>query len=88
MMSQSLPEFAYQWIEQWKRAAPRLQAIRDEELRRRGGAPPGKVHSADESITLFDRYPERNGMVVMQQWLLRRHLLELAKQNTDVNCSE
>ncbi len=31
-----LPSFAAQWVEQWKQAAPRLQAIRDEELRRLG----------------------------------------------------
>jgi uncharacterized protein with GYD domain len=36
-MPSELPSFADQWIKQWKEAAPRLQAIRDEELRKLGG---------------------------------------------------
>ena len=68
-----LPSFAAQWVEQWKQAAPRLQAIRDEELRRLGS----KTRRSVAGHVIYDRYPERNGMVTMQRWFMRRRLLEL-----------
>ena len=74
-MPNKLPSFAAQWIQQWKAAAPRLQAIRDEELRRLGSPTKRRVGG----VVIFDRYPERNGMVIMQRWFLRRHLLETAR---------
>ena len=61
-------EQAKQWVEQWKSAAPKLQAIRDAELRaksRKG------VESVDGHV-IFERNPERNGLVIMQQWLMLR----------------
>lgn len=76
MTGKPLPDFAAEWIQQWKQAAPRLQAIRDEELRRFGQGPGSHVRQARVQPIVFDRYPERHGMVIMQQWFMRRHLLQ------------
>lgn len=75
MPSKPLPDFASQWIQQWKQAAPRLQAIRDEELRQRDGRRRGRDSESSQVPVVFDRYPERNGLVVMQRWWMRRELL-------------
>ena len=82
-MSSELPSFAAQWAQQWKDAAPRLQAIRDEELRRHGDQLQSTNHqSQNEGHRVYERYPERHGMVIMQQWLIRRQLLNrVAGQN-------
>ena len=82
-MSSQLPPYAKQWAQQWKHAAPALQAIRDEELRRldqRDGSqrqPGDEVPQAGQSVVpqLYDRYPERHGMVIMQRWFMRLALL-------------
>ncbi len=76
MPDNQLPEFAAHWIQQWKRSAPLLQSIRDEELRRLG-----EQHSTSDNRQvgmpiLYDRYPERHGMVIMQRWFMRRQLIE------------
>lgn len=76
-MSQ-IPPFAQQWVQQWKQAAPRLQAIRDEELRRLSG----KSSQVVEWIRIYDEYPHRHGMVVMQRWFMRKQLLD---NNSDRN---
>ncbi len=81
-----LPTFAQQWVQQWKDAAPRLQAIRDEELRRLGDAssplsgPVSGIVGDDVSqpVMIYEKYPHSHGMVIMQQWFLRRHALEQA----------
>lgn len=83
MSDQPLPDFAAQWIQQWKRSAPLLQSIRDEELRRLG-----EQHSASGKRPagmpiVYDRYPERHGMVIMQRWFMRRHLMELGTWRGD-----
>lgn len=72
-----LPPFAPQWIRQWKEAAPILQAIRDEELRRMN-SPARDTAPTPSAVTplIFDSYPERHGMVTMQRWFVRRYLLE------------
>jgi len=66
-----LPPFAHLWVQQWKEAAPRLQAIRDEELRRleRGSS------ASYEGPRLWEKNPHANGMVIMQRWLMRLELL-------------
>ena len=77
-----LPSFAKQWAQQWKRAAPALQAIRDQELRQLGGDSSGKSggDSGGESggivagHRIYDRNPERHGMVIMQRWFMRQAL--------------
>lgn len=66
----NLPPFAKQWAQQWKRAAPALQAIRDQELRQLGGQPSGIA----AGHRVYERYPERHGMVIMQRWLMRQAL--------------
>jgi hypothetical protein len=70
-MPSDLPSFASQWVQQWKNAAPRLQAIRDEELRR---LEPGMKEVVAGQL-IYDKYPERHGMVIMQRWFTRRHLM-------------
>jgi hypothetical protein len=77
-MQEELPAFAKQWAQQWKRAAPALQAIRDQELRmladQRGDQP-----SSGECIVghrVYDRNPHLHGMVTMQKWFLRRAFLQ------------
>ena len=67
-----LPSFAQQWVQQWKQAAPRLQAIRDEELRRLGR----KSAKTIEGVRIYEKYPYEHGMVVMQRWFMRRQLLD------------
>jgi len=66
-----LPSFAAQWVQQWKDAGPRLQAIRDEELRRMGHESKG----LGTSPLVYDKYPERHGMVIMQKWFMRRQMM-------------
>ena len=91
-MPSKLPTFAAHWVQQWKNAAPRLQAIRDEELRRRGNAPPSTSTAAVVSHRVYEKYPERHGMVIMQQWWMRRHLLndfsDRAKTTPDCSTNE
>jgi len=78
-MSSNLPSFAAQWVQRWKDAGPRLQAIRDEELRRLGHESKG----SGTSQLIYDKYPERHGMVIMQKWFMRRQLLFEARLDRD-----
>jgi hypothetical protein len=83
MPDNQLPDFAALWIQQWKRSAPLLQSIRDEELRRLG-----EHHSASDKRQaslpiVYDRYPERHGMVIMQRWFMRRHLMDQVARRAD-----
>jgi hypothetical protein len=70
-----LPEFAAEWAAQWKAAAPRLQAIRDEELRQLAQEPQAPV-LMESTPRAYDLYPERNGLVIMQRWFQRKMLLD------------
>jgi hypothetical protein len=65
------PSFAAEWVQQWKDAGPRLQAIRDEELRQLGNQP----KTCSPGVLVYEKYPERYGMVVMQKWFTRGYLL-------------
>lgn len=78
-MPSNLPSFAAQWVQQWKDAGPRLQAIRDEELRRLGH----DAKSSNANHMVYDKYPERHGMVTMQKWFLRRQMMLGASVNQD-----
>jgi len=69
-----LPSFAKQWAQQWKRAAPALQAIRDQELRQLGGDSGGESGGIVAGHRIYDRNPERHGMVIMQRWFMRQAL--------------
>lgn len=90
-MPTDLPDFASEWIRQWKAAGPRLQAMRDEELRRRGredgegkDANEEAKQDAKQGADREDRAlapqnnldPDRHGMVIMQRWFARRQLME------------
>jgi len=66
-----LPSFAQQWVQQWKQAGSRLQAIRDEELRRLNT----KAGKVIEGVRIYEKYPHEHGMVVMQRWLMRKELM-------------
>lgn len=54
------------WAMQWKAAGPRLQEIRDRELREL--LP--ELESPKETI------PERNGLVQFQRWMMRKAILD------------
>jgi hypothetical protein len=70
-----LPAFAKQWAQQWKQAAPALQAIRDQELRQLGsGAGGASVGGMASGHRVYDRNPESHGMVTMQRWFMRQAL--------------
>ena len=66
----NLPPYAEKWAQQWKRAAGALQAVRDQELRQLGGSPSGIA----AGHRVYDRNPERHGMVIMQRWFMRQAL--------------
>jgi hypothetical protein len=83
MSDKPLPDFAALWIQQWKRSAPILQSIRDEELRRLGEQPSESGKRPVGMPIVYDRYPERHGMVIMQRWFMRRHLMELGERRAD-----
>ena len=55
----------------WKSAGPKLQQIRDEELRQKGNK---GVHLAG-GVTVYETNPHLNGMVTMQAWFMRQQLL-------------
>ena len=59
------------WAMQWKAAAPRLQAVRDRELRQL------QPVSAKPSL----RNAEKNGMVIFQRWMMRKALLDAAARD-------
>jgi hypothetical protein len=70
-----LPKFAAEWAAQWKAAGPRLQAVRDAELRQLSHEP--SVDPPMESVPrAYDLYPERNGLVIMQRWFQRKMILD------------
>lgn len=79
-MTSELPTYARQWVQQWIEAAPRLQAIRDEELRRLDDPKGPGIPEAK----LYDNRPDLHGMVSMQRWLVRKHLLDLKSKGLDV----
>lgn len=67
------------WAAAWKSAGPKLQAIRDEELRQRSG----KGARMAGGVRVFERNPHSNGMVTMQAWFTRFHLLNSIKQTRE-----
>ena len=59
------------WIAAWKSAGPKLQQIRDEELRQKGN----KGVRIAGGVTVYETNPHLNGMVTMQAWFMRQQLL-------------
>lgn len=60
-----------QWIAAWRLAGPRLEAIRDEELRQKSN----KGVRSVAGHTVYETAPHLNGMVIMQAWFQRFHIL-------------
>lgn len=70
--TESLPEFAAQWLTQWRRAAENLPKIREAELRQ---LDPGQL--SDAMLLLDDAHIEKmSGLVIQQRWFMRQRLLE------------
>ncbi len=67
------------WAAAWKAAGPKLQAIRDEELRQCSG----KGARMAGGVRVFEKNPHANGMVTMQAWFTRLHLLNSIQRATD-----
>lgn len=67
------------WIAAWKSAAPKLQQIRDEELRQKSG----KGNRLAAGVRVFEAHPHRNGMVTMQAWFTRKFLLDVMRERSD-----
>jgi hypothetical protein len=55
----------------WKNAGPKLQQIRDEELRQKGN----KGVRIAGGVMVYETNPHSNGMVTMQAWFMRQQLL-------------
>ena len=70
-------EAAKRWAETWKKAGPKLQQIRDEELRQRSN----KGVRVAGGVTVYEPNPHRNGMVTMQAWFMRKHMLDTLRHN-------
>jgi hypothetical protein len=83
-MNGELPAYAKAWAMQWKHAGPALQAIRDQDLRQLDGTSSVQLGSGGIAGHLvFERHPEKHGMVVMQRWLQRRALIVARGQTPD-----
>ncbi len=68
------------WVDNWKAVGPKLQQIRDEELRQLSNK--GIREAAGHVV--YEAAPHRNGMVTMQAWFMRFHMLQLlAKQKQE-----
>jgi hypothetical protein len=61
-----------QWLATWKLASPKLEKIRDEELRQKSN----KGFRLACGVTVYEANPHRNGMVTMQAWFMRLKLLD------------
>lgn len=87
-MPDRLPDFAHQWMEQWKSAARELPKIRKAELQQMDqsraldamalldatGAP--EVDRAEEN-------PYENSLVIIQRWMIRQKILECESRDRD-----
>jgi len=60
-----------EWVDIWKRTGPKLQQIRDEELRQKSN----KGMRIAGGVTVYESNPHLNGMVTMQAWFIRQQLL-------------
>jgi hypothetical protein len=66
------------WAMQWKAASPRLQEIRDQELRALNAMPRN-----EGSIRVKEENPDRNGLVIFQRWMMRFAILQQAKRDAE-----
>ena len=74
---QPLPDFADQWMAQWRRAARELPRIRDEQLRKMepsASLVPSAIVDVQPTAFLDARI---SGLVIQQRWFMRQRLLQL-----------
>lgn len=64
-----------EWAMQWKSAGPRLQAIRDEELRKLDAVGAQSIEKRNAEN------PHLNGLVIFQKWMMRQALLDATQSN-------
>ena len=69
-----LPAFAQQWMRQWESAGPKLQAIRERELRELDNR---KLAASHRKLTHAEA--RGHGLAIQQAWFMRMRLLELEK---------
>lgn len=74
-----LPPFSQQWVEQWKAAAPRLKAIRDQELRDLNAENREQNSSASPKMTHAEA--RNHGLAIQQSWFMRKRILDAANAN-------
>jgi hypothetical protein len=72
-----LPDFARQWMAQWRSAGTELPKIRDQELRRIGESNAIETASYLGLLPQFVEDPDSNGLVIQQRWFMRQRLLQL-----------
>ena len=71
-----LPEFAAEWMAQWKLAAKELPRIRDDELRRMGQS------DLSEDASVWEQNSVAwSGLVIQQRWFMRQRLLQLLAED-------
>ena len=70
--NKALPDFAPQWMAQWKRASVELARVRDQELREMGQG------NSLNQVQIPPIQPPLNGLVIQQRWFMRQRLLETA----------
>ena len=66
----TLPNFADDWVQQWKSAAPKLKEIRDRELREMD-----QVASKPKQRRLSHAEARSHGLAIQQAWFVRMKLL-------------
>ena len=79
-MTEPLPDFARDWMAQWRQAAKELARIRAAELR--------QLRASDQldAMGLLDicpgspPNPHDSGLVIQQKWFIRQRLLQLAAE--------
>ncbi len=74
---ESLPDFAEQWMEQWRNAARLLPEIREREL--------AELDDSAKLLSLDWVYPEVpteeiSGLLIQQRWFMRQRLIETRDQ--------
>ena len=64
-----------QWIAAWRRAAPELERIRNQELRQLDDTAGMRLLGA------MEKRPTRiNGLVAFQAWMMRARVIQLTRQ--------
>jgi hypothetical protein len=83
MSSDPLPDFAHEWMQQWRSAERELPKVRDRELRSLSTADAVRTASILNLPRVEDGYS--NGLVIQQRWFMRLQLLELHRHTNTNN---